>query len=372
MTDINDPIRFYKKNDPYYHEVDNLPLKDLQDNDVTLFEGFKEIDSILDPDGDAASKQWVDSTEGAFARRLSDLSDVKNAFPTKGNLVLQRAITLDFWEASELNVSSIRNVDFLTPSQNSYLSYNEYLSKWQISEGACTLAKLPDTNTTTLDHGSILTLTSNTEWVSSDSFPGGDQILSMKDSTWQAVPQEEVLKSTCQLVAIVTPGVETFTLDPGHYWVLADQNDGFAYDWDILPRVYMEITCFAYDRANNATLYLDVADLILATGVDYGTQDPHEEGHTMSWTNSQQVVEDEPNDQAQRWLSYFFTVPAGDPKSVEFRGRVEGDWEWSDPELGQDGREYFGINSTFSEGTGTQKAGFGMTLGLVWKISELA
>jgi|10_taG_2_1085330.scaffolds.fasta_scaffold17992_2 hypothetical protein len=362
MTDINDPIRLYKKNDPYYHEVDNLPLKDLQENDATLFEGFKEIDSILDPDGDAASKQWVDSTEGAFARRLSDLSDVENAFPVKNNLILQRATTLDFWEASELQVSSMGNVDFSIPVLGSTVTYNEDLSKWQIGQGAYKLSSFPDTNTNILGEGSILFLTSQTEWVSSDSAPERNQILSMKDSTWQSVPQEEAFKNVCQLVAIATPGVETFSLDPGHYWVLADQNDGRCGNY--------EITCFAYDRANNATLHLDVGNLILATGVDYGTQDPHEEGSAMSWTNSHPTGTgiSQANQQIQKWLSYFFTVPAGEPRSVEIRGRAEGDWAWSDPELGQAGRTSFSLPGDFVEGT----TGFGMTLGLVWKISELA
>ena len=28
---FNDPIRFFKANDPYYFEVDNIPLKQLQE-----------------------------------------------------------------------------------------------------------------------------------------------------------------------------------------------------------------------------------------------------------------------------------------------------------------------------------------------------
>ena len=29
---FTDPIRFFKANDPYYFEVDNIPLKQLQEN----------------------------------------------------------------------------------------------------------------------------------------------------------------------------------------------------------------------------------------------------------------------------------------------------------------------------------------------------
>ena len=45
MTDViygesayrfTDPIRYYKANDPYYWEVDNIPLKQLHENSLWL------------------------------------------------------------------------------------------------------------------------------------------------------------------------------------------------------------------------------------------------------------------------------------------------------------------------------------------------
>ena len=33
---FSDPIRFFKANDPYYFEVDNIPLKQLQENCLWL------------------------------------------------------------------------------------------------------------------------------------------------------------------------------------------------------------------------------------------------------------------------------------------------------------------------------------------------
>ncbi len=36
VNDIKENIRFYKPNDPYFYEVDNLPLIDLLENDKTL------------------------------------------------------------------------------------------------------------------------------------------------------------------------------------------------------------------------------------------------------------------------------------------------------------------------------------------------
>jgi hypothetical protein len=33
---FTDPIRYFKENDPYYWEVDNIPLKQLQENCMWL------------------------------------------------------------------------------------------------------------------------------------------------------------------------------------------------------------------------------------------------------------------------------------------------------------------------------------------------
>jgi hypothetical protein len=49
MARINEDIRFYLPADPYYYQVDNLPLKDLLDNDIALQE---QIDNLsLDDTG---------------------------------------------------------------------------------------------------------------------------------------------------------------------------------------------------------------------------------------------------------------------------------------------------------------------------------
>ena len=63
MARINEDIRFYLPNDPYYHEVDNLPLEDLLENDKRLQtqiddvasnatinrSGFSELKPYLNP-----------------------------------------------------------------------------------------------------------------------------------------------------------------------------------------------------------------------------------------------------------------------------------------------------------------------------------
>jgi hypothetical protein len=42
---VNEDIRFYLPADPYYYQVDNLPLEDLLSNDVRLQSQIDEINS---------------------------------------------------------------------------------------------------------------------------------------------------------------------------------------------------------------------------------------------------------------------------------------------------------------------------------------
>ena len=44
---VNRNIRYYKPNDPYYYEVDNLPLQDLLNNDVDLQAQVDALDSRI-------------------------------------------------------------------------------------------------------------------------------------------------------------------------------------------------------------------------------------------------------------------------------------------------------------------------------------
>ena len=43
VATINENIRWYKANDPYYYEVDNLPLIDLVQNDKDLRDRLKQL-----------------------------------------------------------------------------------------------------------------------------------------------------------------------------------------------------------------------------------------------------------------------------------------------------------------------------------------
>ena len=52
MTRINKNIRWYQPNDPYYYEVDNLPLTDLLNNDVILEDRIEDLEKHFGDLGD--------------------------------------------------------------------------------------------------------------------------------------------------------------------------------------------------------------------------------------------------------------------------------------------------------------------------------
>jgi len=81
--DLIDPIRYYKPQDPYYYEVDNLPLEDLLENDTRL---LQTITSMLvwwpnEAEGTFASQAWVNQ------RVLGDLADVDPSPATQDQIL---------------------------------------------------------------------------------------------------------------------------------------------------------------------------------------------------------------------------------------------------------------------------------------------
>lgn len=75
MANINQAIRYYQPNDPYYWEVDNLPLTDLLGNDVILQERIAALEDTVNGLGSGS--------KGAFS--FAALSDLKAYVePTSG------------------------------------------------------------------------------------------------------------------------------------------------------------------------------------------------------------------------------------------------------------------------------------------------
>jgi len=86
---FTDPIRYFKENDPYYWEIDNIPLKQLQENVLWL----KDQINVIPEEGEAVDfgvsradfnelKPYVDGTgslvyvnPGRFSARINDAYD---------------------------------------------------------------------------------------------------------------------------------------------------------------------------------------------------------------------------------------------------------------------------------------------------------
>jgi len=76
MANINKTIRFYQPNDPYYWEVDNLPLSDLLSNDIVLDDKISELKDILNGiGGDSDGGGATNSVSGSVA--LESISNLK-------------------------------------------------------------------------------------------------------------------------------------------------------------------------------------------------------------------------------------------------------------------------------------------------------
>ena len=87
MADIKRKIRFYQPNDPYYWEVDNLPLTDLLDNDLILEERLKTLEDSLsagDSDGTLGGGGGGGGTAGGGDAILSGTISLGSITDLKG------------------------------------------------------------------------------------------------------------------------------------------------------------------------------------------------------------------------------------------------------------------------------------------------
>jgi len=68
------PIRYYKANDPYYYEVDNIPLKQLEENILNVRQNLQTLQSAIgtSTDGDDSGGSSGDPIEFSLAR-IKDL-----------------------------------------------------------------------------------------------------------------------------------------------------------------------------------------------------------------------------------------------------------------------------------------------------------
>ena len=123
MVTVNENIRFYKPNDPYFYEVDNLPLIDLVKNDKLLADA---INDILQGDTVFATEDFVQNAIDPLKTRV----DLKGTgFTNIVDWVLDQP-----FGASTL--ADLNDVDLQVPPQDGeVLRYNSEFSEWRAQGG---------------------------------------------------------------------------------------------------------------------------------------------------------------------------------------------------------------------------------------------
>jgi hypothetical protein len=119
---INENIRYFKPNDPYYYEVDNLPLIDLVKNDVTL---AAKVNELVTADQAYTSEEFVTSKLQTAIDPLKTTLDITDNSTLYTDVVSWA--TANFGTATttssleDINISNIGDDDILAwdSTQNS-------------------------------------------------------------------------------------------------------------------------------------------------------------------------------------------------------------------------------------------------------------
>lgn len=123
MARINEDIRFYLPNDPYYHEVDNLPLEDLLENDKRLQNQFDDfsVNASISRSGFSELKPYLNPTTpgrifvnaGNFIGRAQRSNRTAGSGATPGEtsrssegLIEQNNSPAELYETSQYNVTN--------------------------------------------------------------------------------------------------------------------------------------------------------------------------------------------------------------------------------------------------------------------------
>lgn len=111
------PVRYFTANDPYYWEVDNIPLKQLMENDLWLRDQLSSIATAggIDRQDFNELKPYVDGTDnkvkvkpGRFSARINDTtSSVK--FMTIRRISGQMFNENHSWQVATTNTSTVRD-----------------------------------------------------------------------------------------------------------------------------------------------------------------------------------------------------------------------------------------------------------------------
>ena len=120
---INEDVRFFLPSDPYYHEVDNLPLEDLAENDKRLQNQIDELAGNLDiprsgfaelrPSLDAANPGRIFVNAGNFIGRAQRSTRTAGSQASPGEisrssegLIEQNNEPAELYETSQYNVTN--------------------------------------------------------------------------------------------------------------------------------------------------------------------------------------------------------------------------------------------------------------------------
>ena len=138
MVTVNENIRFYKPNDPYFYEVDNLPLIDLLENDKILAEA---INDILLSQSNFATEGYVQLAVGdsSIININGDGDTANGGLP---NNVIQWVLSQNYGQGS---LESLTDTDVAGASDGDALVYNvdeiTGESKWVPAQVASTSQK---------------------------------------------------------------------------------------------------------------------------------------------------------------------------------------------------------------------------------------
>tara|TARA_A100001515_G_scaffold144496_1_gene148707 strand:- start:3413 stop:4240 length:828 start_codon:yes stop_codon:yes gene_type:complete len=124
VNDIKENIRFYKANDPYFYEVDNLPLIDLLNNDKILRD---EINLILDSTAAYITESSVD-TKVQDAIGDATKVDIDN---TDGSVDHTNIISwIEAQEYGGKTITGATDTAIDNPSDGDTLIYSDATGKW--------------------------------------------------------------------------------------------------------------------------------------------------------------------------------------------------------------------------------------------------
>lgn len=109
---FTDPVRFFKANDPYFFEVDNIPLKQLQENCLWLKDQLRSdaqaLKSVRRADIDelrpyaSGGDRKVKVLPGRYTARINDASN-REPLAFLNNVMGQAVGEVDVWEAATPN-----------------------------------------------------------------------------------------------------------------------------------------------------------------------------------------------------------------------------------------------------------------------------